>query len=306
MLQYALAAEEGESEEGTLRLALQRRLDLGLDEADDAITRVKNVRFRFVLANDYRIEVASDRQNSRIGIPEFLVVTRAAGNVKNQLNPREVVFDYGLPTASQIAGITAEVRDWWGFDLYGEFNVSTQYRQFPSTTRESHRSFSGIQGDEPRGWLAVQSRGGTQTLGASRSKALAWTTPTPLASSRWIVAAWLTTRPKPPTGSTTSSRTTTIRTATPTRSVFSRADWCRRNRPALGGFQVRSDGVPDPAVFPWVRRKWRLHLRLQSKQQRRPGEFLPRLRRAFSAPPLGPARVPLWHRPQQQRLGRAL
>ncbi|MDE2704705.1 MAG: hypothetical protein OXI35_06515, partial [Gemmatimonadota bacterium] len=135
VLQYALAAEEGESEEGTLRLALQRRLDLGLDEADDAITRVKNVRFRFVLANDYRIEVASDRQNSRIGIPEFLVVTRAAGNVKNQLNPREVVFDYGLPTASQIAGITTEVRDWWGFDLYGEFNVNCQYRQFPSTTR---------------------------------------------------------------------------------------------------------------------------------------------------------------------------
>ena len=44
---------------------------------------------------------------------------------------------------------------------------------------------------------------------------------------------------------------------------------------ALGGFQVRSDGVPDPAVFPWVRRKRRLHLRLQSEQQRRPGEFLP-------------------------------
>ena len=43
----------------------------------------------------------------------------------------KVVFDYGLPTASQIAGITTEVRDWWGFDLYGEFNVSTQYPPIP-------------------------------------------------------------------------------------------------------------------------------------------------------------------------------
>ena len=41
--------KRAKAREGTLRLALQRRLDLGLDEADDAITRVKNVRFRFVL-----------------------------------------------------------------------------------------------------------------------------------------------------------------------------------------------------------------------------------------------------------------
>ncbi|MEE2874368.1 MAG: hypothetical protein VX893_15815, partial [Candidatus Latescibacterota bacterium] len=54
LLKYTLAAEEGQSEEGTLRLLLQRQLDLPLDEADEAITRVKNVRFSLTLANDYR------------------------------------------------------------------------------------------------------------------------------------------------------------------------------------------------------------------------------------------------------------
>ncbi|MEE2629198.1 MAG: hypothetical protein VX670_12125, partial [Candidatus Latescibacterota bacterium] len=154
VLQYALAAEEGESEEGTLRLALQRALNLGLDDADDAITRISNVRFRLLLANDYRVEVASDRQNSRIGIPQFSTVARADGNVQNQFNPREVVFDYGLPTASQIVGVSAELRDLRGFDFYGEFNVSSRFRQFPSTVREEHRAFSGIVGDDHAvGWM---------------------------------------------------------------------------------------------------------------------------------------------------------
>ena len=37
-----------------------------------------------------------------------------------------------------------------------------------------------------------------------------------------------------------------------------------------------------PGGFSWVRRKRRLHLRLQSEQQRRPGEFLPRLTKNLS------------------------
>ena len=249
VLQYALAAEEGESEEGTLRLALQRRLDLGLDEADDAITRVKNVRFRFVLANDYRIEVASDRQNSRIGIPEFLVVTRAAGNVKNQLNPREVVFDYGLPTASQIAGITAEVRDWWGFDLYGEFNVSTQYRQFPSTTCESHRSFSGIQGDEHAvGWLfnlvrhAAPWRFSLEGFGMDDAYATSFKP----VDSRGLVDY----SPEATDRLYDFVEDNDDQDRHPDQKRFFQGGLVPPQSTALGGFQVRSDGVPDPAVFP--------------------------------------------------------
>ena len=48
------------------------------------------------MANDYRIEVASDQQ----GV--YLPFLQASGNVKDNSNQRVVVFDYGLPTANQI------------------------------------------------------------------------------------------------------------------------------------------------------------------------------------------------------------
>ena len=249
VLQYALAAEEGESEEGTLRLALQRRLGLGLDEADDAITRVKNVRFRLVLANDYRIEVASDRQNNRLGIPEFLVVTRAAGNVKNQLNPREVVFDYGLPTALQVAGITAEVRDWWGFDWYGEFNVSTQYRQFPSTTRTSHRSFSGIQGDAHAvGWLVNLVRHAPPWRFSLEGFGMddAYATSFKPVDSRGLVDY----SPEATDRLYDFVDDNDDQDRHPDQKRFFQGGLVPPQSTALGNFQVRSDGVPDPAVFP--------------------------------------------------------
>ena len=44
--------------------------------------------------------MSSDRQTSRFGVPQFLPVTRAEGNIKNETNSRQVVFDYGLPTAN--------------------------------------------------------------------------------------------------------------------------------------------------------------------------------------------------------------
>ena len=34
-----------------------------------------------------------------------------------------MVFDYGLPTAVQIQGLSAEGRDFHGFDFYGEFEI---------------------------------------------------------------------------------------------------------------------------------------------------------------------------------------
>ncbi|MBI2505877.1 MAG: hypothetical protein HYW07_21900 [Candidatus Latescibacteria bacterium] len=158
-LKYILSPESGEGEEGTLRLLLQQGLGLSLAEAEDAVSAIKNVRFRLVLANDYRVEVASDRQTNPVGQPQFLVVSRAPGNIKNHLNQREVVFDYGLPTASQLYGLSAELRDFRGFDLYGEFNVNTQYRKYPTTIAKKHRSIAGIGGDRHAvGWMANLSR----------------------------------------------------------------------------------------------------------------------------------------------------
>ena len=147
-LKYPLAVEDGDDETGTLRLLLQQSLGLSLAEAEDAVTAIKKVRFRFILANDYRVEVASDRQTNPVDQPQFLPVARAAGNIKNRLNQQEVAFDYGLPTASQLYGFTAEMRDWYGFDFYGEFNVSTRYRKYPTTTLKKHEAIAGIVGDQ--------------------------------------------------------------------------------------------------------------------------------------------------------------
>ncbi|MEE2659685.1 MAG: hypothetical protein VX733_14350 [Candidatus Latescibacterota bacterium] len=159
-LAYPLAPlTDEESETGTLRLLLQQALNLSLSDAEDAITRIKNVRFRVVVANDYRIEVSSDRQTNPVGQPQFLVVERADGNIKSRLNQREVVFDYGIPTARHVYGITAEVRDFRGWDFYGEFNVANEYRKYPDTSRKKHRAITGIKGDEEGyGWMFNLSR----------------------------------------------------------------------------------------------------------------------------------------------------
>jgi hypothetical protein len=132
----------------TLEAQLIKELLLTPAEAIDAISNIRDVRFRLVLANDYRIEVASNRQNNEFGVPQFNLVTRAEGNIKNQLNQREVVFDYGLPTANQILGFTTEIRDFHGVDFYGEVNVNNRYRKYPGIGRTKHRAISGIGGSD--------------------------------------------------------------------------------------------------------------------------------------------------------------
>ena len=158
-LKYVLAPEEGESEESSLRLALQRRMGMSLAEAEDAISSIENVRFRLLMANDYRIGVSSDRQTNAVGQPQFLIVAQAPGNIKNRANQREIIFDYGLPTANQLFGISAEVRNFRGFDFYGEFNLNNQYRKYPGISAKSHRAFAGTVGDEQAiGWMANLSK----------------------------------------------------------------------------------------------------------------------------------------------------
>ena len=155
VLHYVLAPAEGESEEGSLRLLLQQRLNLSLSEAQDVIQAIENVRFRLVLANDYRVEMSSDRQTNRFGVPQFLPVTRAEGNIKNETNSRQVVFDYGLPTANLLYGLSAEWRNMRGFDFYGEVNINSNYRKYPNRRKKHHRAIAGIAGDKRSlGWLA--------------------------------------------------------------------------------------------------------------------------------------------------------
>ena len=96
------------------------------------VDSLAEVRFELVLANDYRVEVASNRQTNIEAQPVVLLVESAPGNVGDTSNRRTVRFDYGLPTANQLAGLTLEVRQLWGFDLYAELNVNHRFAQYPS------------------------------------------------------------------------------------------------------------------------------------------------------------------------------
>ena len=304
-MHYTLAPEEGESEAGTLRLLLQRALQLSLDEADEAVTRIRNVRFRLRLANDYAVEIASDRQANRHDIPQFLEVARAAGNVKNQLNPEEVVFDYGLPTATQVAGLTTEIRDLAGFDFYGEFNVSTSVRQYPSTLLEKHDSFSGIVGDEHALGFQVNPVEEGRTVaaplrGLRHGRRLLHEHQAGLhPGSRGLLAR----------GNRGDLRLRR-RQRRPGPAPRSGSEVPRRTDPApwdVGqGLPGDPVGCRRPGRVPGLRRERRPHLRFQSEQQRRPGQLLPRLRGALPAPQERPSGVSLRNRPRQQRRGRAL
>jgi hypothetical protein len=92
------------------------------------ISEIERVEVELVVANDYLIETASDRQSV------FLEVARAGGNVQDNSNQRVVRFDYGLPTANQIAGFTLEWDDSSGLEGYLEVNINKQFRQYPTPT----------------------------------------------------------------------------------------------------------------------------------------------------------------------------
>lgn len=117
-----------------------------VDQAAFPKEDIVKVEFRLALGNDYQIWMTSDRQVNRDGEAILLLIDRAAGNVKDITNLRTVSFEYGLPTSTHIVGGSIEVRDWSGFDLYAEYDLSYSYRKYPNVLRDNHKTFSGIQG----------------------------------------------------------------------------------------------------------------------------------------------------------------
>ena len=110
---------------------------------------IERVRIELVVANDYLIEVSSDRQE---GV--FLPVAQARGNVRDSSNQRVIAFDYGLPTANQIVGFTLELTDLAGFDGYFEYDINRQFRQYPNLGQDLHSTTS----DRADVWLINLSR----------------------------------------------------------------------------------------------------------------------------------------------------
>ena len=103
---------------------------------------IRRVQVELVVANDYHIEMSSDRQTNLLSTrqPVFLTMKRAPGNVKDGSNVRAVRLDYGLPTGNDIVGFNLEVRGVRGFDLYAEFDRSRSFRKYPNRTFTTHRT----------------------------------------------------------------------------------------------------------------------------------------------------------------------
>ena len=150
--------------QGALVADGEERIVLNYDFSDVAFelpegdaSSIVNVEFDYVIANDYTIDVWSDRhlvlgsgsqasslQTSAIlptpvtprvlaeEEPFLLPVRRAAGNVDDLSNMQRVDFEYGLPTANLVGGFTIEGTDVFGFDLYGEWDRNVRYSQYPN------------------------------------------------------------------------------------------------------------------------------------------------------------------------------
>jgi hypothetical protein len=135
-------------------------------------TQIVAVDFDYVLANDYRVDIWSDRQTGRNVVPTppltpetidrsrpaLLTVRRAEGNVKDASNLRSVRFDYGLPTANLITGFTLEGSHIAGFDFYGEWNRNTRYAQYPNAALFNAGKQHEISSETADAWMANVSR----------------------------------------------------------------------------------------------------------------------------------------------------
>lgn len=112
-------------------------------------SEIRRVTFELVVANDYRIEITSDRQFDRQLANVYRLAARADENVKDGSNLTVLKIPYGLPTATEIFGFTLEATRLWGFDLYGEWDRSVSYRKYPNRAHTEHLGAS----DEGDGWM---------------------------------------------------------------------------------------------------------------------------------------------------------
>lgn len=119
------------------------------------LSTIRRAQIELVVANDYHIEMSSDRQtNIPEGQPVFLTMKRASGNVKDGSNLGLFRLDYGLPTANDVYGFTLEAQGVMGFDLYAEFDRSRRYRKYPNRAFTTHHTSS----EEGNAWMVNLSK----------------------------------------------------------------------------------------------------------------------------------------------------
>ncbi|MBH81144.1 MAG: hypothetical protein CMQ49_11620 [Gammaproteobacteria bacterium] len=167
----------GALREGALAADGDEKIVINYDFTDIAYTgprptEIVDIQFDLVVANDYRIQVWSDRQTGRGEMPNLPMtggdvdeldpalfeVARAGGNVKDNSNQRRIVFDYGLPSAKLIYGFTLEATDAWGLDLYAEYDVSRDYDQFPNAALQAAGRGLATHAQDAEAWTVTASK----------------------------------------------------------------------------------------------------------------------------------------------------
>ena len=107
---------------------------------------IVRVEFDYVLANDFKVEMWSNKQTGRRSTPAppitnqiieesepaLIVLQRAEGNVRDISNLQRVRYEYGLPTANMVGGFTIEGKDVFGFDFNGEWDRNLRFFQYPN------------------------------------------------------------------------------------------------------------------------------------------------------------------------------
>ena len=100
---------------------------------------LRSARVELDVANDYRVEVASNLQaDGRGSAANIVYVTdaRSSGNVGDRSNTGIVNVDYGLPVASEIYGIDFNLPAWHGLSLQGEAALNRRLRRYPNPAVE--------------------------------------------------------------------------------------------------------------------------------------------------------------------------
>jgi hypothetical protein len=132
--------EGGIQEDGVLKargtdeilLTYDIRNDFQPTENTPTFRDAVKIEFELILANDYRVEVTSNKQVNALGGPVFLPVAQAEDNTTDGSNQRFLRFAYGLPTANEVVGVDFNVTNVLGFDLSTEYVVNRRYNRFPN------------------------------------------------------------------------------------------------------------------------------------------------------------------------------
>ena len=115
-----------------IELIYDVRNDFRPTEEVPTLGDISKLEFELIIANDYRVEVSSNKQTDRLGGQVFLPVAQAEKEVIDGSNQRFIRFEYGLPTAHEVVGLDLEINNLGGLDLRAEYAVNRRFRRFPN------------------------------------------------------------------------------------------------------------------------------------------------------------------------------